>query len=180
MTLRRDVLAMSFLLDPATLLLKGNEVNSHNRRVLTLRIVVEKPPAGVDYGVQSGHGSNYDTVQTVRSCGDDLHFEFSVEVKEGSRRAPPDFRGPMVQGPAGARFVYLDIGTCAGQADTPWSRRLKIPLTGITWDTIEKASAPRRVLEARVPGTGRDGGPTCATVKEFDGWNITRSASTHG
>jgi hypothetical protein len=26
------------------------------------------------------------------------------------------------------------------------------------------------VLEARVPGVGRDGGPACATVKDFDGW----------
>ena len=153
----------------------ATSADSDMEPALTLRIVVEKPPAGVDYGVQSGHGSNYDTVQTVRSRGDDLPFEFSVDVKEESRRAAPDFRGPFVQGPARARFVYLDIGTSAGQTDAPWSRRLKIPLTGITWDMIDKvSSAPRRVLEARVPGTGRDGGPTCATVKDFDGWTIAR------
>jgi len=30
------------------------------------------------------------------------------------------------------------------------------------------------VLEACVPGTGRDGGPACATVKDFDGWKAVK------
>ena len=74
--------------------------------------------------------------------------------------------GPFVQGPRGQRFVYLDIGTYAGQAESCWSRRLKVPLTGIT----AKMIAAGDVLEARVPGTGRDGGPTCASVRDFEGW----------
>ena len=78
-------------------------------------------------------------------------------VKKG-KDALPDFAGPFVQGPSGERFVYLDIGTCAGQTNTPWSRRLKIPLSGITWDLIEAGG----VLLAAVPGTGTDGGPSCA------------------
>jgi hypothetical protein len=28
-----------------------------------------------------------------------------------------------VQGPPGQRFVYIGIGTYAGQTGTPWSRR---------------------------------------------------------
>jgi Family of unknown function (DUF5990) len=28
-----------------------------------------------------------------------------------------------------------------------------------------------KILETKVPGTGRDGGPNCATVKPFEGWN---------
>ena len=74
--------------------------------------------------------------------------------------------GPFVQGPADQRFVYLDIGTYAGQADSCWSRRLKITLAGIAMKMIIAGG----VLEARVPGTGRDGGPNCASVKDFDGW----------
>ena len=78
-----------------------------------------------------------------------------------------------MQGPAGQRFVYIDIGTCAGQTGTPWSRRLKIPLNGITWELVDRASTDARaVLESRVPGTGRDGGPNCATVKPFAGWTL--------
>jgi hypothetical protein len=64
--------------------------------------------------------------------------------------------------------VYVDIGTYAGQAGSCWSRRLKIPLEGIPTKMIRTGD----VLEARVPGTGRDGGPNCASVKDFNGWKI--------
>jgi hypothetical protein len=140
---------------------------------VTFRVVLMRPPADVDYGVQFGRGANYSTAQTQRSTGSDLRFEFAVVVK-GTRPAAPDFGGPAVQGPPGQRFVYIDIGTYAGQAGTPWARRLKVPLTGITWDAIDRASAPRMVLATRVPGTARDGGPACATVKPFDGWTPAR------
>lgn len=136
-------------------------------RELTLRIILEKPTAGVDYGLQKGHGSNYETVQTQRSVGKDLRFECNVRVssaKDGS----PNFLGPFAQGPAGQKFVYIDIGTYAGQIETCWSRRLKIPLDGITWEMIDAAKR----LETRVPGTGKDGSPACATVKPFAGWQV--------
>ena len=140
-------------------------------RELTFRVVLQEPPSGVDFGLQIGRGAGYKTVQKQRSHGKDLHFEFSVMVMAANRKAAPDFRGPVVQGPPGQRFVYIDIGTYAGQVDTPWSRRLKIPLIGVTPVMIDRASVDgRTVLETRVPGTGRDGGPACATVKPFDGW----------
>ena len=143
---------------------------------LRLRIVLEKPPAGVDYGLQSGRGSNYETIQTQRSTGKDLQFEFDVRVKEGGSSAVPNFLGPFVQGPTGQRFVYIDIGTYAGQTGTGWSRRLKIPLKGITAQTIATATVDAKtLLETRVPGTGKDGGPSCATVKPFPGWQLVRS-----
>ena len=99
---------------------------------LRLRIILERPPAGVYFGLQKGHGSNYETVQTVELMSDDLHFEFNVRVRQG-KDGDPNFLGPFVQGPPHERFVYLDIGTCAGQTNTAWSRRLKIPLRGITY-----------------------------------------------
>jgi Family of unknown function (DUF5990) len=140
---------------------------------LTLRVVLQAPPSGVDFGLQLGRGADYRTVQKQRSRGKDLHFEFSVAVTTGRKAAAPDFRGPAVQGPPGQRFVYIDIGTYAGQTDTPWSRRLKIPLIGITSDMIDRQSSTAgTVLETRVPGTGRDGGPASATVKPFDGWKL--------
>jgi len=144
-------------------------------RELTLRIVLLAPPAGVDFGLQKGRGVAYETVQTQRSNGQDLRFEFCVGVRTVKKGAVSDFRGPFVQGPRGQRFIYIDIGTYAGQANTPWSRRLKIPVTGITADMIKRASADvQTVLETRVPGTGRDGGPNCATVKPFAGWKLGR------
>jgi hypothetical protein len=146
-------------------------------RELTFRIVLEHPPAGVDFGLQIGRGVEYETVQTQRSEGRDLSFEFSVGVgAAGSKTsAPPDFQGPVVQGPPNQRFIYIDIGTYAGQRDTPWSRRLKVPLIDITSEMVDRATKDTRmVIETRVPGTGKDGGPNCATVKPFDGWTVAR------
>ena len=143
-------------------------------RELTFRIVLLAPPAGVDFGLQKGRGGAYETVQTQRSKGQDLRFEFCVGVRTVKKGAVSDFRGPFVQGPRGQRFVYIDIGTYAGQANTPWSRRLKIPLSGITADMVERTLHAHSVLETQVPGTGRDGGPNCATVKPFAGWKLGR------
>ena len=80
--------------------------------------------------------------------------------------------GPFTHGPVDGRFTYLDIGTYAGQTNTQWSRRLKIPFRDITWDVVKKAANGKRVLETRVPGTAKDGSPTCATVKPFAGWKV--------
>jgi len=138
---------------------------------LTFRIILESPPAGVDFGLQKGRGRDYEVVQKQRSKTGDLRFEFDVRVKEG-KDGQPILLGPFVQGPPEERFVYLDIGTYAGQTDTPWSRRLKVPFRGVTWDVVKKATRAKHVLETRVPGTGKDGGPSCATVKPFAGWTV--------
>jgi hypothetical protein len=71
------------------------------------------------------------------------------------------------------RFIYINIGKSAGQFGSCWERRLKIPLGGITWEMIEKAST-KMLLEARLPGTGKDGGPSCATVKPTEGWAVRK------
>lgn len=126
-------------------------------REITLRLLLEKPTAGLDFGLQDGKGSSYQVIQKQRSNGHDLSFEFNVTVKTG-RDGAPDFAGNMVQGPAGERFFYLDIGTYAGQTNTQWSRRLKVPLSDITWAMINS----RKVLIASIPGTDKDGGPSCA------------------
>jgi len=124
---------------------------------IILRLTLEKPTSGVDFALQKGRGRPFTTDQTQRSSGRDLKFEFPVTVKPGKNGAP-DFAGPYVQGSAGERFFYINIGTYAGQADTPWSRRLKIPLYVISWSAIESG----RILTAKIPGTAKDGGPSCA------------------
>lgn len=140
-------------------------------REITLRILLEAPPPGVDFGLQEGRGNDYETVQTQRSKTSDLTFTFVVRAKQNTS-GEPVFLGPFTQGPPQERFVYLDIGTYAGQNETQWSRRLKIPLRGISWKMVEQASGSSQVLETRVRGTGRDGGPSCGTIKPFNGWTL--------
>jgi hypothetical protein len=138
-----------------------------------LRIVLVAPPAGVDFGIQEGKGHDYTTIHKQRSKDADLSFEFSVTVKDTREDGLPNILGPLAQGPTTGRFVYIDIGKLAGQSGSCWERRIKVPLDGITWDMIEKAST-KMLLEARLPGTGKDGGPSCATVKPTDGWKVCK------
>lgn len=121
--------------------------------------MIIQPPPGIDFGVQKGRGSSYETVQTQRSTGTDLTFEIEPTIKSSDDGI--DFAGPFVHGPRGGRFVYIDIGASAGQAGTFIRRRMKIPLAGIT----SEMTGSGRVIEARVGGTGKDGTPACATVK---------------
>ena len=138
-----------------------------------LQIVLLKPTPGVIFGLQKGSGNNYETIQKQSANNNDLLFSFSIIVKGDTiKDENPKFSGSFVQGPTGGKFVYIDIGTYAGQKDTDWARRLKIPLTGITWKEINLCLTNHNsILETCVPGTGKDGGPNCATVKPFDGWH---------
>jgi hypothetical protein len=142
---------------------------------ITLQIILIKPTPGVVFGLQKGSGNNYETVQKQTPASNDLSFTFTIKVKgDRSKDKLPSFSGSFVQGPAGNKFVYIDIGTYAGQTGTIWARRLKVPLTGITWKDIDSLSA-QSMLQTSVPGTGKDGGPNCATVKPFDGWQIKQA-----
>ncbi len=139
---------------------------------ITLQIILIKPTPKVVFGLQKGSGSNYETIQKQIPISNDLSFTFTIKVKgDRSKDTFPKLSGSFVQGPTDNKFVYIDIGTTAGQSDTIWSRRLKIPLTGISWHNIDSLSG-NSILLAIVPGTGRDGGPNCATVKPFEGWHL--------
>ena len=163
--------------------LNENPVNSINlndfvdkvESEITLQIILIKPTPGVVFGLQKGSGNNYETVQKQIPTSNDLTFTFTIKVKgDRSKDELPKLSGSFVQGSADNRFVYIDIGTYAGQPDTIWSRRLKIPLTGITWKDIDSLPG-NSMLQTSVPGTGRDGGPNCATVKPFAGWHLKHS-----
>ena len=141
---------------------------------ITLRIILTSPIPGAMWVLQKGSGSTYDTVQKQMSASGDLSFKFTVKVKgDSSKDKLRKFSGSYVQGPSDNKFVYIDIGTAAGQTGSIWSRRLKIPLTGITWEHIESFTRnPSVIMETHVPGTGKDGGPNSATVEPFEGWGF--------
>ncbi len=141
---------------------------------INLRIILQKPPADVDYGLQKGHANKYEIIGRQRGTGDDLIFEFTVTTKPG-KDSEIDFSGLFVQGPVGGRFIYINIGQSAGQFNTAWNRRLKISLIGITQSQIDEILKTSGILETSVPGTGKDGGPNCATVKPFDGWSVVQN-----
>jgi hypothetical protein len=153
----------------------GSMKEQRVERELTFRIVLEKPPDGVDFALQKGKGSKYEIVQRQRSGSGDLQFEFTARGAAPEQGEAPNLLGPFVQGPPDGRFVYIGIGMFAGQTATEWSRRLKVPLSGISAEMVGQAVGDSHaVFETRVPGTGKDGGPNCATVKPFAGWKLVK------
>ena len=142
---------------------------------LPIRLVLVDPPSGIDYGIQRGSGSEYETMFVQRRERRDVVFDFSLTVADNRKDGLPNFKGPFAQGPLASRFIYVDVGTYAGQKDTPWSRRMKVPLQGITWTLIKQvARKPKHTLSARIPGTGKDGGPSCATVTLLGPWQVIK------
>jgi len=148
-------------------------------RSLPLRITLIKPQADVPFCLQQGKD---DLVPPSSESEDNTSFDFIVNIANDRTGGAPNFRGPFVQGPPGGRFIYVNSGTYAGQSDSCWSRRAKIPLSGISWDLIEEAlSKSNVVLEAPIAGTAGDGGPACATVRLLDGgWKVQSKTQKPG
>jgi len=140
---------------------------------LALRIVLVDPPVGVRFAVQQGRD---DLVAVTTSTGTDVVLDAVVEARLDADRLA--VRGPLAHGPASARFLYVCSGTLAGQVDSCWSRRAKVPLAGLERDDVSRVLAScELVLEARVPGRARDGGPACGTVALADGWLLRQRDS---
>jgi hypothetical protein len=131
-----------------------------------IRLIVTDPLAGVTMQVQRGR----DELLAPTERSGRLTFDFTIKVDISGER--PNFLGEFAQGPKDSRFIYVNSGTYAGQGSTCWSRRAKISLMSVTRTQIEDLlSNPRHVLETSIPGTGRDGGPTCASVKGVE-WKV--------
>lgn len=138
---------------------------------LTLRIVVVDPPPNVLWALQLGRDERVEPSSATKSR---IAFDFTVEVVEGSSKGTFRLRGPAVQGRPGERFVYLRIGTYAGQTGTDVARRAKISLEGITRKLLDAVRAKRAgVLEVQFAGTDSKGGAACATVPLLgNGWYV--------
>lgn len=130
-----------------------------DQRVINMRIVIEQPVAGVLHSLQAKDESPLDPKSSRE--GEALAFDFQIRVGPG-----PKFFGDQVrrEGPE-RRFVYIRIGQLAGEASSPWSRRMKIDIHDIGGDLLERAAMSGAVIETTVDGTGKDGTPACATLR---------------
>jgi Family of unknown function (DUF5990) len=137
---------------------------------LRLRIVVTEPLPGVWFALQRGKSE----LVAPTSSGEELTFDFSVLADLASD--PPRLTGAFTQGPPATRFVYINSGTYAGQTGTDWSRRAKVPLIGIRTPIAAKVVASNSILQVRVHGMARDGGPLCASVPLLTDWEINVSS----
>jgi hypothetical protein len=158
---------------PAQPVHRGLPVGGVIESDLPIRLVLVAPTPGVDFGIQRGGGSHYETLFVQQVKHGDIIFDFSLRVTENRKDSLPNFKGSFVQGSPANRFIYVDVGTYAGQKDTQWSRRMKVPLQGITWALIRQATnKPGCKLLGRIAGKGKDGGPNCATVELLGHWEV--------
>lgn len=141
---------------------------------LPLRITLLQPPPGVTFRLQRGKA---ELVAPTQSAADQISFDLTVRVGAPQANGAPNFLGPCTQGPPQDRFVYINSGTLAGEADSCWTRRAKVKLAGITQALIAAALAtPGAVIAARIAGKAKDGGPACATAPLLgDGWSVVQS-----
>jgi hypothetical protein len=126
---------------------------------IALRIVIEHPVIGVFHSLQGKDDQPLDPKCSRE--GEPLGFDFPIRVGPG-----PKFFGDQVrrEGPA-RRFVYIRIGKMAGDAFSPWSRRMKIDIHDIDGDLLDRAARNGGVIETTILGTAADGTPACATVR---------------
>lgn len=115
---------------------------------LPLRITLIQPPRGVMSRLQQGKDG---LVPPTTVLEDQLSFDFKISVDDERRNGLPIFRGVFVQGPLGGRFIYVNSGTYAGQANSGYGRRAKVPLKEITLQQINQVLAdPGAVLCAEM------------------------------
>lgn len=126
---------------------------------IALRIVIDHPVIGVLHSLQAKDGMPLDPKSSIE--GEPLAFDFPIRVSPG-----PKFFGDQVRREGRVRrFVYIRIGDLAGDASSPWSRRMKIDIHDIDKDLLERAIDGGGVIETTVLGTLDDGTPACATVR---------------
>ncbi len=81
-----------------------------------------------------------------------LVFDFDLQAKPGADGAS-NFLGPYAHGSVAERFLYLSYGY-TNDSGQGWIRRLKIPLSSIRWEQVERAHANQSTFEGMVDGTG--------------------------
>lgn len=134
---------------------------------LTLHILAPVP--NFAYALQQGK----DALGEIRIAdGTDLRFDVALTVRT-ARSGEPDLGGPWVHGPLGARFLYLNSGSLAGQFVSVWTRRAKIPLGDLVLRLAQGTLSVSAHVEGSVAGRSRDGGPICAsTPLQPPGWQV--------
>ena len=154
---------------------------------IRLRVICLTPPAPQHYGAEFGLQDNSTTADWVIHAGKvrpngDIYFECECRVNVDVRTRMANFLGRFAHGGTAQKFLYLSWRPTAWRPEQPdppcpaWLRRMKVHLSSITWSQIDQAARSEGVLEARVQGTGRDGGPSCGSVPLIGkGWTVRKT-----
>ncbi len=122
--------------------------------------------SALSVGLQSGRDGLLEGVVLANG----RQFDVEVGVREG-RDGEPDFRGPLVHGRVGDRFLYIAWLEPVQDGSRKMFRRLKLYLSpvarrgwsseGIGWDLV-RGPGP---VWCEVSGCDAHGGPACGTAE---------------
>jgi Family of unknown function (DUF5990) len=96
--------------------------------------------------------------------GDASEAAWTLECTAGEGPTGLDIKGPYIQGPAGARFIYLSWVVVDEAGLVTMFRRAKLWIDGVPPDVLRRATTTG-VLVGRLGLTDERGGPRCATVR---------------
>lgn len=139
---------------------------------ITLRLTIADPVVGLRYSLQDKKNA---PVGAVIAGEGPLSFDVPIRLSDDGRMLGPFVR---TEGPT-RRFVYIAVGGQAGDGDRVFSRRAKIDVHDIPAGLLALARQGQ-VLEAVLPGRGKDGAPACATVRLMEDWRLSDQAGSHG
>ena len=131
--------------------------------IITLRLTIDDPVPGCRYSLQKDDMP----FEPVTAGDGPVSFDVPITLHDDGRMT-----GPFVRREGKTRrFVYIRIGTSAGDHASEWSRRAKIDVHDMPPALLE-AARRGAVLEVGLPGRGKDGTPACATVRPVRPWAV--------
>ena len=96
--------------------------------------------------------------------GDATSAIWTIDCVPVSTAAGFDLKGPYIQGPPGARFIYLSWGTVDDATNFELFRRAKLWLDCIPFEVLANA-VDQGLLVGRLGMTDHNGNPLCAAVR---------------
>jgi hypothetical protein len=133
-------------------------------------------PQGEGYeNVHVGPGSRGQAIELVAGDANEAYWTIEVRLIKADDGSL-DFRGPLVEGKRGDRFLYLNWGTIAPDSSFSLFRRAKISLSEVPAELVDRALAADNRITARVDLTDAKGNPLCARVRPpYIGWSVLPS-----
>jgi Family of unknown function (DUF5990) len=128
------------------------------------RTCADPRPDGLVYeNVHVGVQRRKEVVDIVPGDAPTAVWEFTVDPV--TRDATLDFRGSVVQGRRGDRFLYLSWGTVDANGSFEMFRRAKLMLDAVSAELVRDADRPEHRLVGTLGLTHGDGMPRCAAVR---------------
>ncbi len=126
--------------------------------------------------VHVGIGRREMATELVRGDASEATWRFEVRaIADENRRF--DFRGPLVDGPRGDRFLYLNWVNVEKDGRCRLFRRAKIMLTDIDPALVERAVADETELHCDAGLTDAKGNPNCPRFRRTElSWKAVQAA----